>query len=99
VRIVSIEDMDHAACGGTHCDSTGEVGFITILRTKRVQDGVVRIEYVCGGLAVKRLEEKEQLLKETAKVLGVAEEKVPDAVVRLFGEWKEKRKLLKKKKK
>ncbi len=99
VRIVSIGDLDHAACGGTHCNSTGEVGFITILRTKRVQDGVVRIEYVSGNIAVKRLEEKERLLKETAKVLGVAEEKVPNAVRKLFEEWKEKRKLLKKMKK
>ena len=96
VRIVSIDDLDHAACGGVHCDSTGEVGFITILRTKRVQDGVVRIEYVCGDVALERLEQKEQLLKDTAKVLGVAEEKVPDAVTRLFEEWKEKRKMLKK---
>lgn len=96
VRIVSINNLDHAACGGVHCDSTSEVGFITILRTKRVQDGVVRIEYVCGDVALERLEQKEQLLKETAKVLGVAEEKVPDTVTRLFEEWKEKRKMLKK---
>jgi len=99
VRIVSIGDLDHAACGGMHCDSTGEVGFITILRTKRVQDGVVRIEYVSGDVAMQRLGEKERLLKETADALGVAETKVPDAVKRLFEEWKEKRKLLKKMKK
>lgn len=99
VRIVSIGDLDHAACGGLHCNSVGEVGFITILRTKRVQDGVVRIEYVCGNVAVRQLEEKEKLLKETAEVLGVAEKKVPDAVKQLFEEWKEKKKLLKKMKK
>lgn len=96
VRIVSIGDLDHAACGGLHCRSTGDVGFITILHTKRVQDGVVRVEYVCGDVALKRLEEKERLLKETAGALGVVESKVPEAVKELFEEWKEKRKLLKK---
>ena len=96
IRIVSIGDLDHAACGGLHCKNTAEVGFITILRTKRVQDGVVRIEYVCGNVAVKRLEEKAKLLKETAEELGVAESDVPEAVKKLFEEWKEKRKQLKK---
>jgi len=99
VRIVSIGDLDHAACGGLHCDSTDEVGFITILRTKRVQDGVVRIEYVCGDVALRQLEEKERILKETAEVLSVAESKLPEAVKQLFEEWKEKRKALKKMKK
>lgn len=96
VRIISIGDLDHAACGGLHCKNTGEVGFVTILHTKRVQDGVVRIEYVCGDVALKRLEEKERLLKETAEALGVKETDVPKAVEQLFDEWKEKRKLLKK---
>ncbi|MFH1623353.1 MAG: alanine--tRNA ligase [Candidatus Aenigmatarchaeota archaeon] len=96
VRIISVGDLDHAACGGLHCISTSEVGFITILHTKRVQDGVVRIEYVCGDVAVQRLEEKEQLLKEAADALGAREGEVPAAVKRLFEEWKEKRKLAKK---
>lgn len=98
VRIVSIDDMDHAACGGLHCQNTGEVGFITILHTKRVQDGVVRIEYVCGDVALQRLEEKEKLLAEAAEALGVKEQDVPSAVKRLFENWKEERKLAKKKK-
>lgn len=99
VRIVSIGDLAHYACGGLHCKNTGEVGFLTILRTKRVQDGVVRIEYVCGDVAVKRLEEKEKILKKAADALGVKEAKLPEAVKRLFEEWKEKRKALKKMKK
>jgi alanyl-tRNA synthetase len=96
VRIISIDDLDHAACGGLHCKNTSEVGFITILHTKRVQDGVVRMEYVCGDVAIQRLEERERLLKEAADALGVKEKDVPAAVKRLFEEWKEKRKLAKK---
>jgi alanyl-tRNA synthetase len=96
VRIISIDDLDHAACGGLHCNNTSEVGFMTILHTKRVQDGVVRMEYVCGDVAIQRLEEREKLLKEAADALGVEEKDVPAATKRLFEEWKEKRKLAKK---
>jgi len=96
VRIISIGNLDHAACGGLHCRNTGEVGFITILHTKRVQDGVVRMEYVCGDIAIQRLEEREKLLKEAADALGVKEKDLPNAVKRLFEDWKEKRKMAKK---
>ena len=99
VRIISIGDLDHAACGGLHCSNTSEVGSITILRTKRVQDGVVRIEYLAGDVGIRKLEQKAKILEQTAKELGVSEKEVPDAVKKLFDEWKEKRKQLKKMKK
>jgi len=52
VRIVSIEDFDVEACGGTHVKKTGEIELIKITRTKRIQDGVVRIEFVSGKTAL-----------------------------------------------
>jgi len=52
IRIVSIEDFDIEACGGTHVKKTGEIELIKITRTKRIQDGVVRIEFVSGGTAL-----------------------------------------------
>ena len=45
VRIVSIGDVDVEACGGTHVPRTGMVEHITITRAKRIQDGVVRLEF------------------------------------------------------
>jgi len=38
VRIVSIEDFDVEACGGTHTKTTKEVELIKIKRAKRIQD-------------------------------------------------------------
>jgi len=96
LRIVSIGNLDHEACGGLHLEKTGEAEFITILKTKRIQDGIVRIEFTVGSVALKYLKEKESLLKETAKLLKVKEEKVPEAVKELFEKWKVKRKELKK---
>jgi len=52
IRIVSIEDFDIEACGGTHVKKTGEIELIKITRTKRIQDGVVRIEFVSGDTAL-----------------------------------------------
>ncbi len=53
VRIVSIGDIDVEACGGTHVKSTGNIESIKITRTKRIQDGVVRLEFVSGPAALK----------------------------------------------
>ena len=95
LRIVSTP-VDVEACGGTHVDKTGEVGLINILRTKRIQDGAVRIEFAAGNVAIHYLKEKEKFLKETAAVLRISEAEVPVAVEKLFKEWKEKKKELKK---
>lgn len=48
VRTVSVGRYDTEACGGTHVSNTSEIGAIRITRIKRVQDGVVRIEFVSG---------------------------------------------------
>ncbi len=97
VRIVSIgRGMDDEACGGTHVEKTKDVGFILILRSKRIQDGVVRLEYASGSVAEKYLKEDGQALKETAQLLNVKEDDVPKAVEDLFNRWKQARKELKK---
>ena len=76
VRIVSIGDLDIEACGGTHVANTSDIEQIKITKTKRIQDGVVRIEFVSGDSAkefVKKKEqdseskEKEEKLKEQEK--------------------------------
>ena len=64
VRIVSIGDIDSEACGGTHVGRTCQVGALRITRAKRIQDGVVRLEFVTGegaaggGGAAKEEEER-----------------------------------------
>ncbi|NLK25605.1 MAG: alanine--tRNA ligase, partial [Euryarchaeota archaeon] len=52
IRVVNTTGVDVEACGGLHCERTSHVGPIRILRTKRIQDGVVRIEYSAGLAAV-----------------------------------------------
>lgn len=48
LRVVSIEDTDVEACCGTHCENTGEVGWIKLTKTSRISDGILRLYYVAG---------------------------------------------------
>ncbi len=84
LRIVSIGDLDHEACGGTHCKRTSEVEKIVMLSSTRIQDGIIRLEFVAGK-ACKELEDyyrsiidtleeemktpKERLLKAVEKLV------------------------------
>ncbi|PHY09495.1 MAG: alanine--tRNA ligase [Nitrosarchaeum sp.] len=58
VRIISIGDFDVEACGGTHVKKTGDIEIIKITKTKRIQDGVVRIEFVSGQTAFDYIKQK-----------------------------------------
>ncbi len=67
VRIVSIGDKDTEACGGTHVKKTGDIELIKITKTKRIQDGVVRIEFVSGPTAFEYVKEQEEESKKQAE--------------------------------
>ena len=96
LRVVSIDDIDHEACGGTHCDRTGEVGEFLILDSERIQDGVVRITFVAGDVAKRIIDENKKIVKELEKVLGVKKEhivkKVSELIEKKIEAEKEKRK-------
>ena len=67
VRIVSIENQDIEACGGTHVRKTGDIKLIKITKTKRIQDGVVRLEFVSGPTAFQYVKEQEEKSKKQAE--------------------------------
>ncbi|MCI4363232.1 MAG: alanine--tRNA ligase [Thermoplasmata archaeon] len=92
LRIVEIEGFDVEACGGTHCTRTGEVGFVTILSTERIQDGIVRLNYAAGERAVALKQEQERTLREASRRLGVAPDRLLDRIDRLLEELSAKEK-------
>lgn len=96
LRIVSIDSIDVEACGGTHVDSTREVGAITLLKTTRISDGVVRLEYAAGAAAETVLRERHDLLASLASLLSCEPEQIPGRCDELFTKWKRARKLAKK---
>ena len=92
LRIVEVPGFDVEACGGTHCTHTSEVGAIALLDVERIQDGVVRLNYVSGERALDVREEHEAILREAARRLGVPVNQLPDGVERLLTEVEESRK-------
>ncbi|MDP8902314.1 MAG: alanine--tRNA ligase-related protein, partial [Thermoproteota archaeon] len=76
VRIVNINGWDIEACGGTHVKSTGEIGLVKIVKSERIQDGVVRLEFVAGEAAVSYMQQLDSQLASIAQTLGSSREKV-----------------------
>jgi alanyl-tRNA synthetase len=88
LRIVDIVGFDVEACGGTHLDITGDVGQIRILKSSKLQDGIVRIEFTAGLAAEKALQEKEASVEDIAKMLKCTDKQIPGRVEELFVIWK-----------
>lgn len=86
VRIVNIEGWDIEACGGTHVGTTGEIGLIKITKSERIQDGVVRLEFVAGDSAVRYIEKQEAYLNAIANILGSSKEKVLESLEKVMAD-------------
>ncbi len=80
VRIVDIDGFDIEACGGTHVKHTGEIGLIKITKAERIQDGVVRIEFVAGKQAIKYIQSQDQMITKVADILQTDKLKIRDSV-------------------
>lgn len=76
LRVVSIEGLDRIACGGTHVRLTGEIGPILIRRLEKIRN-TVRVEFLCGGRAVRRSRADYDLLTRTAQAFSTSLDEVP----------------------
>jgi len=88
VRVVKIVGFSKELCGGTHCDSTGEIGSFYIVSEGSVASGIRRIEAVTGIEAFKYSNTNREQLKAISSILKSAEP--VKAVERLVAELKEK---------
>ncbi|HLN88712.1 MAG TPA: alanine--tRNA ligase-related protein, partial [Candidatus Binatia bacterium] len=99
IRVVKTGDWDVEACAGTHLGSTGEVGFVKIVYTERVQDGVERLGYAVGLKALKAVQDQESLLWKISEVLTAPVNKLDKTTEKIVKELKEanveKRRLIK----
>ena len=64
-------DYSMEFCGGTHLTNTAQAGLFKIVSESGVAAGVRRIEAVTGTNYLEYMAKREELLKETAKVLKV----------------------------
>lgn len=88
VRVVKILGFSKELCGGTHCNSTGEIGSFYIVSEGSVASGIRRIEAVTGMEAYKYLENLREQFKTISSILKSAQP--IKAVEKLIGELKEK---------
>lgn len=91
IRVVDVKDWDFEACGGTQVKNTGEIGFIKILHTERIQDGVERIVFSAGLPALREVQQKEALLWKISEKLNAPLEKLEATAERVVAEWKQTR--------
>jgi len=99
IRVVKSGDWEVEACAGTHVKNTGEIGFIKIIHSERVQDGVERLDYSVGIPALKAMQQNEQKLWKLSEILNAPLEKLGKTADKIVKELKEanaeKRKLIK----
>src|SRR3989344_366460 len=88
LRIISIPEFDTEACGGTHLHLTGDAKIIKIIKTSKIQDGMVRIEFTAGEAAAKEINRESDILKEAAKILDCRINQVEARSEELFNKWK-----------
>ena len=82
LRIVEIKDYDLSACGGTHVRRTGAIGIIAIAGVERFKGGL-RVEFVCGGRALRAYRSLKSSVAGSVRLLSVLPDELPSAIERL----------------
>ena len=88
LRIITIDDLDRSACGGTHVRTTGEIGAIAIRRVERVKHHA-RVEFLCGERAMRRARADHELLSRLAGLFSASADELPALVEAQRTELKE----------
>ena len=79
IRVVTIENTDRSACGGTHVHGTGEIGPVTIRRIEKYKK-LVRVEFLCGWRALARARADFDALTTMAAALTTSADELPALV-------------------
>ncbi|MFH0738752.1 MAG: alanine--tRNA ligase, partial [Candidatus Omnitrophota bacterium] len=94
VRVVSISDISREFCGGTHLDSSGQIGLFKIIQEGSVASGVRRIEAVTGSFAYKAVKEEEDSLRQVSELLNAPKGRLADEIKKRLSLIKELEKQL-----
>jgi len=85
---VNIEGVDTEACCGTHCDNTAEVGWVRVVKSQRISDGIVRLYYVAHERAIQVLNDEHEILQKLCDQWGVDQGQILPTASRFFNDYK-----------
>ncbi|MBN2427995.1 MAG: alanine--tRNA ligase [Deltaproteobacteria bacterium] len=88
-RVVRMGEFSMELCGGTHAESSGNIGFFKILHETGIAAGVRRIEAATGARALETIQEQEALLERTAGLLKSDPSNLETRVQKLLERQKE----------
>ena len=88
IRLVEVEGFDLSACGGTHVNRTGAIGLILVRKVERMK-GLTRVEFVCGGRALRQARRDFKILSEAALLFSAAPETLPELIAKQSQELRE----------
>lgn len=83
LRIVSIDNLDRSACGGTHLRTAAEIGSILTGKLEKIR-GITRVEFVCGKRALRRAQADNRLVASIGRALSVPPEQTPQLLAALI---------------
>jgi len=83
IRVVTVEDWDVGACGGTHVTNTREIGPVTVLDRSNPGEGLTRIEFAVGPSGIEQRVTERRAALEAAGEIGTNVEALPSEVKRL----------------
>jgi alanyl-tRNA synthetase len=79
LRLIDIQDFDLTACGGTHVESTGQIGSILLRKLEKVKQGW-RVEFVCGERAMVVARRDYSVLTEAAGLFSTQIGELPQQI-------------------
>ena len=88
VRVIRIGDFSTELCGGTHLDSTGQIGLFKVTDEGAVASGVRRIEAVTAQDALAHVGREEAALRESAGLLKIPPLELPRRLAALLEDQK-----------
>ena len=94
LRLIEVEGFDISACGGTHVARTGAIGIIAVAGWEKFRGGT-RIEFVCGGRALRAYGTLRDIVAGSVRLISVLPAELPAGIERMQGEAKDGRRRLK----
>jgi len=93
LRVIEVQDFDVSACGGTHVARAGQVGMVALRSWEKFRGGM-RLEFVCGGRALREFRVLRDAVAGSLRFLSVAPQDLPSAIEGAQGENRDLRRTI-----